>query len=273
MSKKRSFFDSLKPPRNPRISGRFVCKIRILARETASTTQGSCCAHFPATHRRDAQRPLMEGTVVAEGRLYRRTQSPLYIIRELSAARLTGGLLTPPALCATSPNARRASGEALAGTCCEGALAAQARRAADSRPYGKCGSLVRDRRGRCLHRPVPRSGLSWRVQRLRETICIAAPKAPLERCPGRQVCSAKALWSCVLMLPPAGNFSPQKSSQNAPGAAAPGPPLGCAACIPGSGIARAAALHRAVPSAAPCPFKASRGTVKSQGRYGYAAIL
>ena len=64
--------------------------------------------------------------------------------------------MTPPALCATSPNARRASGEALAGTCCEGALAAQARRAADSRPYGKCGSLVRDRRGRCLHRPVPR---------------------------------------------------------------------------------------------------------------------
>ena len=97
----------------------------------------------------------MEGTVVAEGRLYRHTQSPLYI-RELSAARLTGGLLTPPALCATSPNARRASGEALAGTCCEGALAAQARRAADSRPYGKCGSLVRGRRGRCLHRPVPR---------------------------------------------------------------------------------------------------------------------
>ncbi len=32
-------------------------------------------------------------------------------------------------------------------------------------------------RGRCLHRPVPRSGLSWRVRWLRKAVCSAAPRA------------------------------------------------------------------------------------------------
>ena len=70
-------------------------------------------------------------------------------------------------------------------------------------------------------------------------------------------------------LPPAGDFSPQKSPQNAPGAAAPGLPWGSAACIPRNGIARAVTLHRAVPPHTAHPFPASRGPVESEGRYGY----
>ena len=85
--------------------------------------------------------------------------------------------------------------------------------------------------------------------------------------------SMKALWRRRLGLPPAGDFSPQKSPQNAPGAAAPGPPWGCAACIPGSGIAQAAAVLRAVPPHTACPFPASRGPVESDGRYGYRTFL
>ena len=64
-------------------------------------------------------------------------------------------------------------------------------------------------------------------------------------------------------LPPAGDFSPRKSPQNAPGAAAPGPPLGCAACIPRRGIAQAATLHQVVPPHTAHPFPASRGPVES----------
>ena len=70
-----------------------------------------------------------------------------------------------------------------------------------------------------------------------------------------------------------GLFRAVRSFQNAPGLRSPVPLLGPVACIPGSGIARVVALLQAVLSAASCPFKASRGTVKSQSRYGYAAIL
>ena len=83
----------------------------------------------------------------------------------------------------------------------------------------------------------------------------------------------RPLRQCRLVLPPAGSFSPQKSSQNAPGAAAPGPPSGCAACIPRKGITRAVTLHRAVPSHTVCPFPAPRGPVESDNRYGYRTFL
>ena len=101
------------------------------------------------------------------------------------------------------------------------------------------------RRGRCLHRPNP-------------------PQAGL---------FDESAQAARARLPPAGNFSPQKSSQNAPGAAAPGPPLGPAACIPRKGISQAAALHLAVPSHTAYPFPASRGPVESAGRYGYSTFL
>ena len=83
----------------------------------------------------------------------------------------------------------------------------------------------------------------------------------------------RALRQRRLVLPPAGHFSPRKSAENAPGAAAPGLPWGCAACIPGRGIAQTVAVHRAIPSAATYPFKASRGPVESQDRYGYTTFL
>ena len=102
--------------------------------------------------------------------------------------------------------------------------------------------------------------LARQFSRSRFNIAGAAPLA---------LCSTMALWHRRLVLPPAGNFSPRKSSQNAPGAAAPGPPLGPAACIPRSGISWAAKLHRAVPSHTAHPFPASRGPVESAGHYGY----
>ena len=77
----------------------------------------------------------------------------------------------------------------------------------------------------------------------------------------------------VFPRPPAGNFSPQKSSQNAPGAAAPGPPWGPAACIPRKGISWAVTLHRAVPPHTAHPFPASRDPVESASRYGYSGFL
>ena len=67
-------------------------------------------------------------------------------------------------------------------------------------------------------------------------------------------------------------FTAEKFPKRA-GGCGPRTPFGCAACIPGSGIARAAALLRAVPSAAPYPFHASRGTVESDNRYGYTTFL
>ena len=82
--------------------------------------------------------------------------------------------------------------------------------------------------------------------------------------------SAQVPQAC---LPPAGNFSPQKSSQNAPGAAAPGPPWGPAACIPRKGISWAVTLHRAVPPHTAHPFPASRDPVESASRYGYSGFL
>ena len=95
---------------------------------------------------------------------------------------------------------------------------------------------------RCLSASVERSGLSsW------GGVCTLA----------------------VFLQPPAGDFSPRKSPQNAPGAAAPGPLLGPAACIPRRGIARAVTLHRVVTFHTACPFPASRGPVESDGRYGY----
>ncbi len=70
-------------------------------------------------------------------------------------------------------------------------------------------------------------------------------------------------------LPPAGHFSPRKSAENTPGAAAPGLPWSCAACIPRKGVAQAVTLHRAVPPHTACPFPASRGPVEADNRYGY----
>ena len=92
----------------------------------------------------------------------------------------------------------------------------------------------------------------------------SAPTA--EAHPGTLGGGALAERAC---LPPAGHFSPRKSAENAPGAAAPGPPLGRAACIPGRGIAQAVTLHRAVPFHTTRPFPASRGPVESGNRYGY----
>ena len=70
-------------------------------------------------------------------------------------------------------------------------------------------------------------------------------------------------------LPPAGGFSPRKSPQNAPGAAAPGPLWGPAACIPRKGSSWAVTIHQTVPSHTASPFPASRGPVESAGHYGY----
>ena len=81
---------------------------------------------------------------------------------------------------------------------------------------------------------------------------------------------ARAAPAC---LPPAGHFSPRKSAENAPGAAAPGLPWGPAACIPRKGISQAVTLHRAVLSHTACPFPASRGPVESDSRYGYRTFL
>ena len=97
-------------------------------------------------------------------------------------------------------------------------------------------------RGRCLHRPEPAAGGSH--------------------------CRSRGL-----VLPPAGHFSPRKSAENAPGAAAPGLPWGCAACIPRRGISQAVAVHRAVPFHTASPFPASRGPVESDSRYGYRGFL
>ncbi len=95
----------------------------------------------------------------------------------------------------------------------------------------------------------------------------SAPTA--EAHPGTLGGGALAERAC---LPPAGHFSPRKSAENAPGAAAPGPPLGRAACIPGRGIAQAVTLHRAVPFHTTRPFPASRGPVESGNRYGYCGF-
>ena len=125
----------------------------------------------------------------------------------------------------------------------EGALTAQRKRAADSRPY-------ENRRVRSVGADA-----------------FIGPNPPQAGLFDGSVLATRPY------LPPAGNFSPQKSSQNAPGAAAPGLPWGCAACIPRKGIARAVTLHRAVPSHTACPFSAPRGPVKSDGRYGYRGFL
>ena len=95
----------------------------------------------------------------------------------------------------------------------------------------------------------------------------SAPTA--EAHPGTLGGGALAERAC---LPPAGHFSPRKSAENAPGAAAPGPPLGRAACIPGRGITQAVTLHRAVPFHTTRPFPASRGPVESGNRYGYCGF-
>ena len=75
--------------------------------------------------------------------------------------------------------------------------------------------------------------------------------------------STIALWHRRLVLPPAGDFSPRKSPQNAPGAAAPGPLWGCAACILRSGNAEAVWANRPVVIVPWYPIRASRRPVKS----------
>ena len=128
------------------------------------------------------------------------------------------------------------------------------------------------RRGRCPHRPAPAAGGSHG----RRCAEIAAKRARDARPYGgiaAPIRSAKAYWRCWFVCLRRGTFRAVRSSQNAPGAAAPGPPLGPAACIPRSGISWAAKLHRAVPFHTACPFPASRGPVESEGRYGYRTFL
>ena len=73
----------------------------------------------------------------------------------------------------------------------------------------------------------------------------------------------QALWHRRLVLPPTGDFSPRKSAKNAPGAAAPGPLWGCAACILRSGNAEAVWANRPVVIVPWYPIRASRRPVKS----------
>ena len=70
-----------------------------------------------------------------------------------------------------------------------------------------------------------------------------------------------------------GTFHRRKVPKTRRGLRPPVPLRAPAACIPGSGIARAAALHRAVPSHTASPFPASRGPVESASRCGYRTFL
>ena len=130
-------------------------------------------------------------------------------------------------------------------------IARPCRKVASRGGYGGCGKPFVSRhnpsgRPQACHLPLHRGGFGGCIRRVRS---------------GNSAC-----------LPPAGHFSPRKSAENAPGAAAPGPPLGCAACIPGRGIAQAVTLHRAVPFHTTRPFPASRGPVESGNRYGYCGF-
>ena len=70
-----------------------------------------------------------------------------------------------------------------------------------------------------------------------------------------------------------GTFHRRKVPKTRRGLRPPVPLRAPAACIPGSGIARAAALHRAVPPHTASPFPASRGPVESASRCGYRTFL
>ena len=95
------------------------------------------------------------------------------------------------------------------------------------------------RRGRCLHRPanlrlpphpVLAVGAACMAARAARPIhCKPTPIAPTVDNAHRASGPRSGLWWQLrwlrrLVLPPAGDFSPRKSPQNAPGAAAPGPP-------------------------------------------------
>ena len=83
----------------------------------------------------------------------------------------------------------------------------------------------------------------------------------------------QARWTRRLGCLRRGTFPRGEEFPKRAGGCGPRTPFGCAACIPGRGIARAAALLRAVPSGTPYPFNASRGTVESDNRYGYTTFL
>ena len=105
----------------------------------------------------------------------------------------------------------------------------------------------------------------------------AAGSAPLQatsaRTRRRRVCSTAAHSRAGLVCLRRGTFHRRKVPKMRRGAAAPGPPWSCAACIPRRGIAQAVTLHRALPFHTACPFPASRGPVESASRYGYRSFL
>ena len=162
------------------------------------------------------------------------------------------------------------------------------------------------RRGRCLHRPEPAAaasrgkcgGCEGGVHRRTSVAAVGARiarqdtydmRAPPSNVPGRDSTVGadayigpnppqagpfdESAQAARARLPPAGDFSRGEEFPKRAGAAAPGPPLGPAACIPRSGITQAAALHLAVPSHTAHPFPASRGPVESTSRYGYRTFL
>ena len=112
------------------------CKIAAPSAAPIPAAEGALPQHL-GLHRRGAHRASVPQSGLSwKVRWLRKAvctaapQGPL-VERGLSAERLTGGLLTPPSLRATSPNARRASGEAWAGAFVTGARKSQPGR----RPY------------------------------------------------------------------------------------------------------------------------------------------
>ena len=170
----------------------------------------------------------------------------------------------------------------------------------------QCAGTQFCRRGRCLHRPEPAAaasrgkcgGCEGGVHRRTSVAAVGARiarqdtydmRAPPSNVPGRDSTVGadayigpnppqagpfdESAQAARARLPPAGDFSRGEEFPKRAGAAAPGPPLGPAACIPRSGITQAAALHLAVPSHTAHPFPASRGPVESTSRYGYRTFL
>ena len=101
----------------------------------------------------------------------------------------------------------------------------------------------------------------------------APPGGRAMRAPTASVRFPQTLWRRGLVLPPAGNFSPQKSSQNAPGAAAPGPLLAVRRASPEEATRRLSGPIDPVGVVTLYPIKASRGPVESDNRCGYRTFL
>ncbi len=138
-------------------------------------------------------------------------------------------------------------------------------------------AATRGRRVRAAKRPLVKGAVAAQNRLYRRTPRLplrgAGARSATERCPGRQVCSPVALGQRGLVCLRRGTFHRGKVPKTRLGLRPPVPLLGCAACIPGSGIAQAVALHQAVPSHTACPFPASRRPVESEGRYGYITFL